>query len=261
MDDWHVMAAGFGCALLLLQCALYALFSSKLLPDGPWRAEPGFTAHQVIALPWVIYLTIEGGRAWFESPPLPGFDDPLSRTTIVHPTGQLLSQLAAGAVLIWDTPTCFAVKSLRNTEMIIHHILMAGAAYQVAVLPFMTYYASFFFGFIELSGIPLCIVDLMHPKHKPWVAYAAARPWLEGINNASRGLFVLGYFAVRIGMFPYYAFTGVIADAVALLRAETYPAVPLVTVIFFAASLTAMQIYWGYLIVKQLQKMAAGKGA
>ena len=28
-----------------------------------------------------------------------------------------------------------------------------------------------------------------------------------------------------------------------------------------AASLTAMQIYWAYLIVKQLQKMAAKKGA
>lgn len=37
---------------------------------------------------------------------------------------------------------------------------------QAALWPLYCYYCVFFFGFIEISGLPLVVVDLFHPKHK-----------------------------------------------------------------------------------------------
>ena len=144
---WYTLPAQFGAGLLSAQVALWFIFA-KLLPDGPWRAEPGFTAHQAIALPFVAYLAVVGLTTWL-SDSSPGFDTALSRAVDVHPIGAHLVQLAAGAVAIWDTPTCLAVASLRaQKEMLVHHVLMAVVACLSASLPFMTYYCIFFFGVI-----------------------------------------------------------------------------------------------------------------
>jgi hypothetical protein len=57
---------GVGC--LVAQCILYVVFATNgfgLFPQqGPWRDTPGFTAHQVVTIPVLTYLTLEGMREW-----------------------------------------------------------------------------------------------------------------------------------------------------------------------------------------------------
>ena len=48
-----------GLAILSIHIILFLLFK-YVLPDGPWRALPSFTAHQVIAFVLMIYQTYVG---------------------------------------------------------------------------------------------------------------------------------------------------------------------------------------------------------
>ena len=51
VDLWeeHSLLIGVGLSCAVAQVVLWLLFSYAL-GDGPWRAEPGFTAHQVICV-------------------------------------------------------------------------------------------------------------------------------------------------------------------------------------------------------------------
>ena len=80
-----------------------------------------------------------------------------------------LAQLAICELLFWDIPTGLAVKSMRDPVMMGHHIGMLMAAY-IGTQVTWSYYAIFFFGTCEVSGIFLSIVDVFHPKHKEWAA-------------------------------------------------------------------------------------------
>ena len=248
-----------GLACAAAQVLLWIAFSFAL-GNGPWRQEPGFTAHQVVVLPLIIYLAYWGVVMWRDTPLLPAFGTAVARATKPHAVGSHLTQVALGELIIWDTPTCFAVPSLRSPEMLAHHILMAGVAYLSYSNTAFQYYTLLYFGAIEVSGIVLAWVDVCHPKHKSWCAFADRHPAIGAFNLLTRGLFLVLYFTMRVGFFPYYMFVAresVIPDIAELLAldAPVLPAFALWGIGTFGLALTLLQFYWGYLLVKQVQKM------
>jgi hypothetical protein len=257
-----ITAMAVGIACLLAQIFFWALFAF-VLPAGPWKDEAGFTAHQAVVLPLITYLAYWGVVMWRDTPLLPAFGTAVARATKAHAVGSHLTQIAIGELIIWDTPTCFLVPSLRSPEMLAHHILMAGVAYLSYTNTAFQYYTLLYFGAIEVSGILLCWVDVCHPKHKPWCEFADRHPALGLFNLVTRGLFLVLYFTMRLGFFPYYMFVAresVLLDIAELLRLETpvLPAFALWGIGTFGFALTLLQFYWGYLLVKQVQKMLKG---
>ena len=72
-----------------------------------------------------------------------------------------------------------------------------------------TYYAPFFYGVIEISGIVLSFIDVFHPKHKPWVDWLQGFPKLSAFNDAMRAVFFILYMVVRAMYFPWVIFSQV----------------------------------------------------
>merc|ERR1712087_562481 len=111
LDVLTDVAVQTGLGLLAAQLVLTALFSSPLLPAGPWKDEPGFTAHQAICFPFLLFCVCLGSHAWFREPSPTTAE---GRVLGDNEAGWTLTQIMAGAMLFWDTPTGLAVASLRE---------------------------------------------------------------------------------------------------------------------------------------------------
>lgn len=104
---------GVGLAMLSAQCLLAAFFAFAA-KTGPWKAQPGFTAHQLVYLPLALYVTYVGCTAWFGSSAL----TPAERVLGEDAVGLHLAQLQLAVLLLWDIPTGLAVKPLRDPVML-----------------------------------------------------------------------------------------------------------------------------------------------
>lgn len=255
-EHWILFSTGATCAIA--QCVLWLLFTYAL-GDGPWRREPGFTAHQVVCFPLMIYLTYMGIANFGAS--AERFATPASRVFEPHPVGITMTKIVLGELLLWDIPTGLLVKSLREPLMLAHHVGMALTA-AVGLYPLFSYYALFFYGVIEISGIFLSLVDVFHPKHKAWCDYLERAPALGAVNNAARLVFVALYFSVRAALFPYVVATQVVPDTYAVLQlpeAERLPKAPLICVIpVLGVLFSLLQCYWGTLLYAQVKKVLRG---
>lgn len=251
-----------GFSLMAAQCILSFLFA-KVFPKGPWSDDPGFSAHQVICIPVMAYLTYQGFREWF-SKESHGYT-PVDRILGPHPEPDL-SLLVMIAMLFWDIPTGLFVKSLREPAMVAHHVAMfltatlaLGAWSDGHAL--LGYYAAYYFGVIELSSIPLIFVDLFHPKRKTWFQYLKnnAPPFLHSMNEINRVCFALAFLIIRALSFPYVSFVSVIPDIlhVAALspndRREV-SVVPLYAMAILNLFFSCLQFYWGTLVLRQVIK-------
>ena len=249
-----VLTAGFAC--LGGQLAFSALF--MVLPTGPWSRMPGFLGHQCVAFPLMFYMAYLGSAAFFtpseaavaRSQTLDG------RMHAEDPTGLLLSQIIVGMQLLWDIPTTILIKDLYSPLMLVHHVGMAVLAVVCLVSQFGQSYLPFFTGVVELSSIPLAIVDIFHPSK--FGSYAEASACLGTLNLVCRLLFVLSFLAIRGLMFPFIALFRATPDLLSLLASGDdgwfAPALGLV----IAAGFTGLQLHWGSLILKQLIKMVSG---
>lgn len=138
-----------GLGILATHVALALFLAHGPLPPGPWRAQPGYTAHQLISAVTMVYVTAVGGRAWFtgEVPSAHLLDRVLTR----DPTGEYLAHAHLGFNLFWDLPVGFSVESLRTRSnaklMVVHHVVMALLAW-LALYPrgLFQHYLPFFFG-------------------------------------------------------------------------------------------------------------------
>ena len=249
---------GISCAGAQLVLTLIFAYA---LGDGPWRAEPAFTAHQVVCIPLLLWLTYTGWSHWLAS------DigaSPAERALGVHPVGYEMSQVVLAMMLFWDIPSGLMIKVLREPLMLAHHIGMALVAL-LGFVPLFSHYATFFFGVIELSGIVLCFVDVFHPKHREYCDWLATMPKLSKLNDLGRGIFFLLYMVLRAVLFPYVIFTSVVADYLSVLQlSQADPKVlrgvplPLLTLTPAAGVLFAfLQVYWGWLLIKQVRKLLA----
>ena len=193
---------GLGCLSVHI---LSYLLSSHVLPKGPWTELPSFTAHQVVALPVMIYTTILGFQSWFGTSLASECSENMALD--IYPQGIYFGQLVIGGMLFWDIPTGFLSDGMGDPIMHVHHIgmfLVAGITVGVFTSqPIGSCYAPFFFGVIEVSSIPLAIVDIFHPKRKAWYDYHVSIRTLVTINDISRGLFAVLFILIRAMYFPY----------------------------------------------------------
>ena len=272
------LATYIGITCLFAQVTFTLLFNkrTKILPDGPWNNLTMFTAHTVVAFPFMVTLTYVGCRDWFFN--RDAYDSSTATDRIFgysNPRDIPLS-FGSGAILIWDIPMGFISPPLRDPIMWAHHVGMFLVASVMNGLfckhgnMIGYYYAPYYFGVIELSSIFLCYVDIFHPKYKHYsnwlngnhtdVKYIQLQRLLNSVNEVARLLFAVTFLAFRGIAFPYVTFSHAIPDLIEAY--ETPPdGVPLWTFYFLTSmmgSFAVLQTYWGLLISKQIVKALGG---
>jgi len=115
-----------GLICLASQCLSYLALrylDTKPSLAGPWSRRAGFTAHQIVTLPVLSYLTYEGLYLWwFESSTADDLS-PHHRLLGDHEHSQHLTEFVAGMMFFWDIPTSFLTRELRQPAMIAHHLV------------------------------------------------------------------------------------------------------------------------------------------
>ena len=141
----------------------------------------------------------------------------------------------------WNIVLCLFNKDLNDLFMILHHIATAVLAYFM-LAPYAQYQCFFFSGIVEISNIPLTIMDIF--KYFPDLAKQYST-----INSLSRTMFGISFIVLRLIIWPvltYYFITGSINLLVTNTAHNQY------IVIFFIICnilLTALQLFWGSKII------------
>ena len=213
----------------------------------------------------LVFLSVNGCIDW--SNQLYFVDEVFSQAERVDAVQNLyLSEFVFGMMFFWDLPTSLLSKELRDVPMVLHHVgMVLVSAVAMGVLsdgrPLLGYYAPFFFGLIEVSSVPLVLVDMFHPKHKEWSAYlqSEASPFLHQMNETCRIVFAASFLALRALYFPFETVMGVVPDLMAYRRSGTdMPTLPLDILVVTNLLFSMLQLYWGFLIVRTLIKMLSG---
>ena len=137
---------------------------------------------------------------------------------------------------------------------------MAVVAYVGAVHLPSAYYL-FFFGVVELSSIPLAIVDFFHPQ-KGLPQLLEKSTFLKTLNEMSRIVFAVLFMIVRAVYFPYVVIILLLPDVVATWT-NNPPDMQksLAVVVASSVGLTLLQLYWAVLIGKQVMKLLNRNGS
>ena len=93
--------------------------------------------------------------------------------------------------------------------------------------------------------------------------HSETAPITRAVNEGVRAAFVLAYLIVRGFYFPYVVWGRYVPDMLELLalpaaQRKGLSASQLWTPFFLGSAFSFLQLYWGYLLVRQLQKMLAG---
>ena len=162
---------------------------------------------------------------------------------------------------LYDFLSTFLVADLRKAEHLGHHVSTLLTAYSGAAAggPYFLYYSSFFFGFIEVSSVPLAFVDLF--RQFPSLA---KHPLGSQANEVVRLLFGVSFLVTRCVLFPMVMLTRFWPDMRDIIAADDvrcgWPI--LAWMAFSSVFLTGMQLFWGFKIVKVLLKgNLSGKNA
>lgn len=252
---------------LLASHALLTLFISKILPfDGPWKKTAIFTTKQLLGFVMMVYQTYYGFRYWtqaeYSNPPSKLVEDEKD----LFLGGVLMSRVVLGA-LLHDIPAGFASGSV-DTMMHVHHFgmfLVASISLGLWApdgdVPVFARYAPFFFGVIEISSIPLVFVDMFHPHKQPeWHQYHLGSSFLQTLNEICRNSFAVLYILARLFYFPKVVFGQLLPDAYLKWSQpeNTEHRLPIAIIAIFSLCFTALQMYWGSLILKQIAKALKG---
>jgi TLC domain len=257
---------------LILRLALVNLVGVAVLTllfkyspvEGPWKSTALFSAKQVITIGLMVYQTYYGFLYWSQeaynykkSPP---------HVLVIQDQhgwegGLFLSRVVLGA-LLQDIPVGAITGSVDNL-MHMHHLGMFLVAtislgfWSTPITPLLTRYTPFFFGVIELSSIPLAIVDVFHPRKQPeWHHFQSKHKAVEIINDISRTSFAFMYVVIRLIYFPQVIFKQVIPDGWNKLQQEENEPYKLAIsiVLIFSTLFTLLQLYWGTLVLRQIAK-------
>lgn len=272
----------YGLKCLASHLVLYFTFRS-ILPskkdaagattddDFPWKKSPSLTAHRIVAFFAMCHWCYLGfSHLWVYDYNVTYSDPDLAALTFV-PAGYNIAQYAMGALLLWDVPSSLVGGS--GPTDIMMHVHHAGMVLVTACVLGVfkgssddgdgivgTHVAPIFLGAIELSSIPLQIVDLFHPRKSPhWNKFANDEsltgffPKLcSSANEVSRILFAVLFLLVRGLYFPY---------AIAFIAApDFYEEGSLPSMILFVSSIlfTLLQMYWATLVFAQVKKAIFG---
>jgi len=143
---------------------------------------------------------------------------------------------------IWNLFFTFWIKDLFVLEQVAHHIL-TGAIQYIGFPGFLNYHAYFFIGIVEMSNIPLAIVDLT--RYDP----DFEKRWPK-LYSAMRIFFVLGFVVTRNILWPLIA-TPCMIDLYNTIQEGKAHSVFVVCAFMFATTcLTYLQLVWGYKIIR-----------
>lgn len=246
---------------------LLSLFIAFVPFDGPWKRTKVFSAKLVIGCAVLFYQTSKGFQNWWQDEYHAPFSELVQDEQDMFAGGIFLSQLVLGG-LLYDIPAGILTGAVDNM-MHAHHFgmfLVASVSmgwFNAAGVPQYHRYAPFFFGIIELSSIPLQIVDLFHPRKQPeWHRYHLNVQWLQQLNEVCRIAFAVLYIALRMIWFPLIMATMVWPDT---LLKWNHPdnlnalyKTPMTVMMLFTVFFTGLQLYWGSLILKQIAKLVKG---
>lgn len=275
LDAFPTLSIQVGLACLAAQTVLSAIFAYAVPGDGPWKQQPGFTAHQLVCFPLMVYLTLQGLVAWWYESDEAAAAGTEGRIFGTVDRGYQLSATVLGMMVFWDIPCSIVVPALQDTLMLGHHIGMCFVAgVSVGIFssdghPIGTYYTSFFLGVIEFSTIFLVVVDVFHPRNAAWHAWinqttngggnVAAVKFARAVNEALRPLFAVAFITVRCLWFSYVIFSTCLMDfvqAAQLPQDARHGASSLVLygVAAIAFAFNCLQLNWGFLVAKQIAK-------
>ncbi|KAL3894955.1 MAG: hypothetical protein SGPRY_013658 [Prymnesium sp.] len=151
------------------------------------REKPGFCARNLVALVAFSKLAYDGLSTWDSQ--LTGYDATLFA---FDESGWVLCKRMAG-FQCFDILISCSVSSLRKAEHVGHHILAAGCAVCCLSGPLFTHYASYYFGVVEISSVPLCLVDIYRAVPK----LAESSRLHSGLNELMRTVFALSFIWLR----------------------------------------------------------------
>jgi len=238
----------------------------------PWKQSPSLTAHRIVALCAMIHWSYLGFRhIWSfdyydhqeQTEELAATTAATAAATIFIPAGFQLAQIVMGALLCWDIPSSIVGGSGPTDLMMhIHHLGMVLVTSCVLFGNVGTHVAPIFLGVIELSSIPLQIVDLFHPKKSPhWNEYVNTtmsssssssalffQKVCSTVNEISRILFAILFLLVRGMYFPYIVVKIAIPDFYA--EGSLSSTILLIMSILFSL----LQMYWATLVIGQIMK-------
>lgn len=251
----------------------------------------GNTAHSVIALLFMIVVSILGSKGWRESCSSNALlvsnhiTTNRAAATIVSPLSILLdpssdssrwlASVIFGMMLMWDIPTSLFIPKLRRqTDVLIHHAVMAATAGAAAVwLPMR--YVFFYFGVAEISSIPLIVYNAL----AEWMTARREQQDLEGddkmatssaglsatrrhnqrigaVQTTAQILTVVSFTWIRVIVFPMVTFCQFLPDAWTAIQHNQRRAGPEVALLqpaqvfglHFAAvasmGFTILQLFW-----------------
>jgi len=231
---------------------------------------PGFTAHQVVALPLWAYMSYLGIKYFYLSND-DDYDTPYNRGLKPHPAGIEVAEIAFGMQLIWNTPIGLITPGLGDPVILLHHlgmILCAGIMGGLFGSSLGSYHALFYMGVTEISSIPLIVIELFHPKRMPWYQYFKEKDsssFIHKIYEVCKVIFALSFLIVRGILFPYEVLCHCVPDclyAISLPEEERNGTSN--TEIYFlmiSSFLFAfLQLHWATLVIrKSIESVYGGK--
>jgi hypothetical protein len=245
--------------LFLAQVVLQVLLG---VLDTPLKVKPGVAAHQIIALVPFCYAAWWGWELWMRDESIARFHAGtyIDRLYGTNDGTWTLTRFMIG-FQVYDLLSTGLVKDLQKAEHLGHHFATLCTALGGASMggPFAQYYVAFFFGFTELSSVPLAFVDLFRQ-----VKDLAETGVGSALNEVSRTLFVLSFLPIRCVWFPIVMVTKFWPDMIEAYSSDDIRC-PMITYywMFFSSSfLTFLQLFWGYKIMRVVMKgNVTGKGA
>jgi len=245
------LALRWAGGLLMLHVSTHAL--ATIVPSK-LQAKPGVAAHQLVILIPFAYAAVMGTSLYL-------YDDTVAKFA----AGSYADRLYGWSSQCWDLLR-FMIgfqlydllattlePSLRKAEHLAHHgaTLITAIYGSDAARPMCLYYCVFFFGIVEISSVPLVLVDLF--RQLPTLA---GSPLGATLNNQSRTLFAVSFLALRGVAFPALMVTSYWPDMIAAYRNDD------IRCSYFAygwgwfssAFLTCLQLYWTAKIVRVIAR-------
>ena len=253
MDSFQVSAAQINYVGVVFAtiCSIHVVTMALLSPEFAGKGH--LAAHQVVSFVAFGVLAALGTYQWLSMDSSWGgcFED--------HMTGycassELLVKLMLG-FQTYEVLIALYVPKLRGPggQHLIHHACVLLLAVLGIGYTYTYYYAGFFFGMVELSSVPLSLMDLF--KYCP---HLAAK--FPTVAEKTKELFAGSFLLTRVVYFPYMS-SGFWSDALEVLSSGGKRQIPVGVPLAFLASnviLTGLQFYWGSLVIKGIIRKLKG---
>jgi hypothetical protein len=137
----------------------------------------------------------------------------------------------------WNLILCIFCKDLNDPAMIGHHAVTGFLAYFM-LAPYAQYQTFFFSGIVEISNLPLTLMDIF--KYFPELANA-----YPTINSLSRNSFGILFIILRLLIWPVLSYSFVKGSIELILNRKSHSNFVIGFFVFSNLFLTGLQFYWG----------------